>query len=411
MTTTESRLRDLLATLADPVEPEPAWQDRVEAAVRATSRTRPRRRSRRAAAPRPVRRRPARRLVPALVAVLVLLIVTGAVVLTQTSHRDSDDPPAAPVTTPTAKPRVAPPYFLLLDIGQGLTIRNAATGVVTATVQAPNPKEGWYSVDTSADPSVFYAVTTAWESDTYPPSVKLYRLVVDGAGRLVSSTPVYSWRGPAAVRVSPDGTHIAFQRDTSPAGISVVDLSTGRTKTFTLDGAGNLGNLISMRWSGDGRQFIYAFMTDDTSTPLATGVRTGFWALDTTRAGGDLLAASRWVATYDWLNGHEVVATVDARGTHSYVATFEDHHPEPRGATVRVVEVDPATGRQVRVLLDVIHQYDWTGPWKTGELAVDPSGGFLMYNDGDHLLDAIDLATGHVSAIPLDGAGVRAFAW
>jgi len=133
------------------------------------------------------------------------------------------------------------------------------------------------------------------------------------------------------------------------------------------------------------------------------------WALDTTRGGGDLIAASRWVATFDALADNQPLVTVDAHGMHSYVATVETHRPrlDDIDVTQQVVEVDPATGRQIRVLLDVTHR-NWQE--KLGVLVVDPSGGFLMYDDGGQLIDAIDLATSRVRSIPLN-AEVRALAW
>jgi hypothetical protein len=403
MMTTESRLRDLLGALADPVEPEPAWQERVVAAMRPTSRPRRHRHSRRAVAPVP-RRRPARRLVPALVAVFVLLVVAGAVVLTRGGHQDRGEPPAT-TATPTATPGAAPPYFMLLQDDGGLTVRDAATGLVTTTVQAPEGR--WAQVDASAEPLVFYAVSAAAQPNTYPPTARVYRLAINRAGGLVSTTPIYTWRGSALARISPDGSKIAFQSDTVSTGISVINIGTGLTRTFSANGAGTLGNLYSMRWSQDSRQLLYAW--EAARSAAGAGARTGLWALDTTRGGGDLIAASRWVATFDALADNQPLVTVDAHGMHSYVATVETHRPrlDDIDVTQQVVEVDPATGRQIRVLLDVTHR-NWQE--KLGVLVVDPSGGFLMYDDGGQLIDAIDLATSRVRSIPLN-AEVRALAW
>ena len=188
--------------------------------------------------------------------------------------------------------------MLLQDDG-GLTVRDAATGLVTTTVQAPERR--WAQVDASTDPLVFYAMSAAAQPNTYPPTARVYRLAINRAGGLVSTTPICTWRGSALARISPDGSKIALQSDAVSTGISVINIGTGRTRTFSANGAGTLGNLYSMRWSQDSRQLLYAW--EAARSPAGAGARTGLWALDTTR-GGDLIAAhagsppsTRWPTT------------------------------------------------------------------------------------------------------------------
>jgi hypothetical protein len=119
----------------------------------------------------------AHRYAPIAVAVAVILVVTlGIMVSPARDHR----PASPPSITPTV---VAPAMYFIVNVqGVGVSVHDAHTGRVAATVKPP-ADTSWTAVSATANPHVFYLAAQA--SD-----VRLYRLGIDGAGRVGSLSPV-----------------------------------------------------------------------------------------------------------------------------------------------------------------------------------------------------------------------------
>ncbi|MBL7495638.1 PD40 domain-containing protein [Frankia sp. CNm7] len=398
----EERLREALRAGAHLVTPETLDPDRSFTATRRRAQAGRRRPRRAAPEPPPRRRRP---LVPVLVIAVVLAVVGGTTALTRLAWTDGDRPVPAGGPTATADPGVvdvtATRFFVTARPGGGLippgqpapelTIRDARTGEVTAAVPMPNAepfctdqlKDGcaWGPVSGTADPSVFFAVANG----------RLYRLVVDGVGQVASFTEVdvagarYQGDGFA---VSPDGRRVAsVARSDEPGNffmsdtIEIVSLDDRQVRTYQPNDV--LFYFKGLSWSADGRYLVFeAARHPDTSSG-----REGLWILDTRLGGEDLFANSRQVvpATPDddlSVLGADAAAAVLGPDGHRLYVTLASWNQLPGRVTTRLVELDAATGRQLRVLLEL--RREWTGAWPIATIALarKPSGHLLLL-DGD----------------------------
>ncbi|OHV35558.1 hypothetical protein BBK14_15185 [Parafrankia soli] len=86
-------------------------------------------------------------------------------------------------------------------------------------------------------------------------------------------------------------------------------------------------------------------------------------------------------------NSTRVYAVVTRRGQNPYL-------------TKRVIELDAATGRQLRVLLELSHDHSLTTGWNASSLALDPSGQLLMVSDAGADYYRVDLGSGQTCRLP-----------
>ncbi|MDT3441523.1 hypothetical protein [Pseudofrankia sp. BMG5.37] len=288
-----------------------------------------------------------------------------------------------------------------------VAVRDSLSGEVTATVPPPANDSWWGVSAAAADPRTFFLLATdsAWKAH-------VFRLTVDTDGAVASLIPIDTVRdrGISVFAVSPDGGRIAFQREAASstgtptgAGVDVIDVGDGSVTTFTTD----RGIVNSFSWSADGRSLAFQLNVVGAATSLD---QAGLWILDTTRAGGDLLAGSRQV-NLDHQQDDERYQTplLSADGDRFYVPTSR---PDHGGVEKRLLEFDVATGRQLRVLWEGHHEYsalDGSGDGST--LALDPSGTMLMLNDAGLDVYRIDLATGNAARIPLSRGHPAILAW
>ncbi|MFG2000813.1 hypothetical protein ACGFNU_16875 [Spirillospora sp. NPDC048911] len=318
--------------------------------------------------------------------------------------------------------------------GNGVTVRDAATGAITATVPPPKGVVEWSAITATNDQTLFYLAGGKPGQAEH----KLYRLSLTSAGRLRGLDPVKGGKSDGHIRyiaASPDGRRVAYPVDAvrkgvrvkidpktpvlpidprkepvpdkapslspeekarlgspyGPVEIAVVDVVTGRREVFTSTAT---GLLESLSWSADGRRLAYSIG--------GSPDRGGIWVLDT-GAGHDLLKASRRVP----VQGLPVSPVLGADGTKLYVIVAQG-----KPSWTRVIEVDAATGRQLRVLREQKYvDNDWNSTWMFTQLDRDATGRYLMAVSRGYA-HRVDLSTGRTSRIPFSG-GVEpySFAW
>lgn len=382
---------------------------------------------------RPARGRGAhqRRLVPVLAVVVVLVLAGGTFSLSQLLTGDGPRPASGGDAVKSQSAGSAPSparYFVTTLMGgsnvdaayQELTIRDAETGAVTAVVPAAKGT-GWSRVEATADPQVFFALSAEGNQDFRDPppspvSNQVFRLVVSPVGKVASLTPIDDLRNApfSDFVLSPDGSRLAIdgsvldpagQKDPT-AGITIMNVGNGQTKTFRAKQTGS--QLVSFTWSADGRYVGFELeqhkqhLDYSQEPPTITTEPVDhydLWILDTSRGGTDLLADSRHAGTVQQSDLGSSALVFSADGTRLYSVSDQF---DGSSLTKRVVEIDAATGRQLRVLLEVHHGYTLPGGYsQRTELAVDPSGRWLMVSDSGAEYYRIDLGTGITTRLPI----------
>jgi len=235
--------------------------------------------------------------------------------------------------------------------------------------------------------------SSAWGSDLD----RIYRLTINQDGTVRSLNPVESLRNlhPNDFALSPDGDSLAIDTsyadpDNLTAGITIMNLHDGRTRILRADQAGRTD---SFSWSADGRHLAYRL-----TTPAAA--EDGIWVLDLGRSGFDLLADSHQVTTDDRAEFGPADWTLSADGRRLYciVGALDGSHSV---LTKRVVEIEAATGRQLRVLQELHHRFSMVTGWSSdGPLTLDPSGRWLLASDAGTDYYRIDVSSGAVSRLP-----------
>jgi len=287
----------------------------------------------------PVPQRPGRAgharawLIPLAAAACVVAVIAASVLLTTNFARTSSSAsqPAYPglsicTPLPAAGPGTAPPrFYLTTDVAARqiqLQVRRTSDCAITAVVPLP---VGWVltgGISATADDRTFFAAAFSAKScldqagaggiHIAAHETRFFRFTVNGQGRAgrltMAGPPVSGIVGPIAV--SPDGSRIAFNAAdgnyvgpgkacaagvAEGAAISVVDLATGRIRTWeSLEmppapaGTGVTPHEVS--WMADGRTLAvsYVWPTSSSGPQLSMAVR----ALDTTSGGGSLQAHS-----------------------------------------------------------------------------------------------------------------------
>lgn len=359
-------------------------------------------------------------LIPAAVAVGVLLVMAIGVV--SASLVRSPERAAAPPSAP-GRFLVAGTAYGQGAAGNGVTVRDAATGAITATVPLPKGVSEWIAITATNDETLFYLAGVKPGR-----SGALYRLSLSSGGRLRGLDPVKGGKQESHIRyiaASPDGRRIAFPVDAElksseviprtqvpdkerpapsqpkgndaawtpygPVQIAVVDVATGRREVFK---SKETGLLESLSWSADGRRLAY-------SVGGSRGMD-GVWVLDAD-AGSDLLKASRRVP----VRGEPTSPVLGSDGGKLYVIVAQG-----KPSWTRVIEVDVATGRQLRVLFEQKYAGDPANAvWMFTQLDRDATGGYLMAVT-DLYAHRIDLSNGQTSRTAFPGGiGPFSFAW
>lgn len=272
-------------------------------------------------------------LIPLAAAACVVAVIAGSVLLTTNLARTSSSAsqPAYPGSSicqplPAAGPATAlPRFYVTTDVAARqiqLQVRRTSDCAITAVVALP---AGWVLTGgisaTASDRTFFAAAFSAkrCQLQAGPGGVssaaretRFFRFTVNDQGRAgrltVVGPPVSGIVGPIAA--SPDGSRIAFNAadgnfvgpgkacaggDASGAAISVIDLATGKIRTWqTVEmppapaGTGVTPHEVS--WMADGRTLAvsYVWPTSESGPQLSMAVA----ALDTNSGGGSLQAHS-----------------------------------------------------------------------------------------------------------------------
>ncbi|MEV0595418.1 hypothetical protein [Nonomuraea cavernae] len=272
---------------------------------------------------------------------------------------------------PAAYSLTGPPFLLVAD-GDGVTVREARTGKVASRVGLPPVPEGsfrepgGYLLAGAGDGETFYIAQSVTSRGTQVSSTRFYRARVDERGRpaeLVRDViPQVIGTTASSLSVTGDGTRLAYSLDGKVCGqgttvrfcpgaqLTVVDLPTGTTRTWTTNAA---AQIESLSWAADRRL-------------LGLVVRSEARVLDTT-APGATLAISRVVAPGEeattsaispdgrsMLIGHTQLS--DGRQPHRYII---DEYSVTDGRKIRTLLSRGSDG-DVMARWDLI-RYDGTG--------------------------------------------------
>ncbi len=345
-----------------------------------------------------VRRRRRRGAAAVLVAAAVAGVVVGAVLAgsrqvgvtraTGAVHERSRAAvawyPAGPLPAADAGPSVAP-YFVNVVFQRSpvpVTVNDAFTGRVLATVRAPVPGIGFAGVAAAGDDRTFVLAA----QETKPLVVWFYELRLSSDGRVASMTPLLSVKsaGVPAFAVSPDASRLAYA---TAYGIRVVTLATGASRSWTADGHTVVGTAAPLSWAGDQTLALYW-------ASVAPGSRQdGVRLLDTSAAGSDLLSSRLVIPVPEVTpfgeidNLTNVLLTPDGS---KVFATAVSGLPDNPGA--EVVEFSAQTGQP----LAVVSPRAGESGMGTSCLALwtDPSGDQLTAECGQ-LGGALAIAGGH----------------
>jgi hypothetical protein len=345
-----------------------------------------------------VRRRRRRGAAAVLVAAAVAGVAVGAVLagsrqgeVTRATSPGPERPraavawyPAGPLPAADAGPSVAP-YYVSVVFQRSpvpVTVNDAFTGRVLATVRAPVAGIGFTGVAAAGDDRTFVLAA----QETRPLVVWFYELRLRPDGRVASLTRLLSVASASvpAFAVSPDASRLAY---TTAYGIRVVTLATGAQRTWDADGHTVVGTAAPLSWAGDQTLALYW-------ASVAPGSRQdGVRLLDTSLPGSDLLSSRLIIPVpevtsfgkIDNLSG--VLLTPDGS---KVFGTAVSGLPDNPGA--EVVEFSARTGRP----LAVVSPRDGESGMGTSCLALwtDPSGDRLTAECGD-LGGALAIAGGH----------------
>jgi hypothetical protein len=345
-----------------------------------------------------VRRRRRRGAAAVLVAAAVAGVAVGAVLagsrqgeVTRATSPGPERPraavawyPAGPLPAADAGPSVAP-YYVSVVFQRSpvpVTVNDAFTGRVLATVRAPVAGIGFTGVAAAGDDRTFVLAA----QETRPLVVWFYELRLRPDGRVASLTRLLSVASASvpAFAVSPDASRLAY---TTAYGIRVVTLATGAQRTWNADGHTVVGTAAPLSWAGDQTLALYW-------ASVAPGSRQdGVRLLDTSLPGSDLLSSRLIIPVpevtsfgkIDNLSG--VLLTPDGS---KVFGTAVSGLPDNPGA--EVVEFSARTGRP----LAVVSPRDGESGMGTSCLALwtDPSGDRLTAECGD-LGGALAIAGGH----------------
>jgi len=301
-------------------------EERLRAAAQAAARTIPDGSAPPLRLPAELPLRPARRprwlragwrrvVAPIAAAVAVVGVAAVSVTVSQLDRGQAGGPastPASPISRAAALASV-PPYYAGLTGYPGqphltVVIRALATGRALATVAVPAPFTSFTRISGAADDRTF-VLSAVGPRPGGGHEVAFFRLRFDPGGpaprltRLpvlaVSGSDKVLGPGLGGLAVSPDGRQLAFvvlRPPPLPPQLRVAGLTTGTERTWVWNGPGWLadnGQTVSpVAWAADSRTLAFQQGHGFTSTSVRL--------LDTTRAGGDLRAASRLAAAWQF---------------------------------------------------------------------------------------------------------------
>jgi hypothetical protein len=294
---------------------------------------------------------------------------------------------AGPLPAADAGPGAAPYYVTVVfqRAPAPVTVNDAFTGRVLATVRAPGSGLGFAGVAAAGDDRTFVLAA----QETRPAVVSFYELRLAADGRVVALTRLLSVAsaGVPVFAVSPDASRLAYA---TAYGIRVVSLATGVSRSWTAGGHTVAGNAVQLSWAGD--QTIAIYWASVAAGSGQTGVR----LLDTSAPGGNLLSSRLIIpvpraTAFGRIDGlGDLLIAPDGSTVFATVGTGAPGHP---GA--EVVEFSARTGQALAV---VSPRDDESGMGSSClALWTDPSGERLTAECGG----PVTVAYGHVAVAAL----------
>jgi hypothetical protein len=293
------------------------------------------------------RSRAVRWLAPAAAVVAVIAVIAGVSLVSHSTARQSSS---------SGGPGRMPPYYVTVEPGHvGLhstvTVHDSVTGRVLATVRMPFLPGGAGDITGAADDRTFVFVDGG----------HLFRISVAANGRSlrISRLPITAPDLLANVTLSPDGSTVAFVSQTCKdagggktvcpySAIRLVSLRTGTTRTWSTRALAQLG---SMWVSWDGNDHVL-FSWASVGAPSRR--RSGYWLLDVTGRGGNLLGARMLpLPPLPVFDGYSVprAAFVTPDGRAVIAATLSEVGPSQSPTVItQIIERSVRTGRLLRVL-------------------------------------------------------------
>jgi hypothetical protein len=351
-------------------------------------------------------------LVSLTAAAAVLLVAIAPLAIAHGPHpgpREHHNAPAGnptptPAQTPFRGPVTGPPkYFVTIyGIGSGLLeVRNAVTGVRTATIKIPIAGGYWYAL------AAQNARTFIASEDVAPSSSYLYRFVIGRHGTVTSISLVRSVRGTVmSASVTPDGRYAGYLLLTSygknnhaKVQVMLANLATGKVlaswpipdsdsiASMSIDADGNALAVSAYTYTNVKSRTTYqnslkhADLVQWTSVlrPATSGTSIGRLPRLLPQAG--MLALSPDGSTlYEFLQAGHVTGS-----------SWRD----PRPVTFDLDAVSTSSGE----ILSVLHT--WRAVWAgfMPQLALGPAGGYLLIADSTSLA-RVSTATGRYTALP-----------
>jgi hypothetical protein len=374
---TQERLRDAATALGQAIQPEDIPELRLPEASWQPA------------------RHPGRRwrlltthgLIQAVAGAAVLALVLSLTLAGQVFRGPTPAKTPPPTSTPpTSMPPTSPPltrgmprYLVAAQEGHGY-IESSATGKVVAVIPPPTRGFAIEGIAVAPGDRTFYLAGAVALPGTGKVRLEFYRLTLSATGQPGRPQPIPG-KPPVVplpvtsdaleivqLAISPDGGELAYAADdqlfpdnyaaTHPAGITVLNVATGASRTWTTWPAADTG-ISALSWAAGG-QLGYTATLGDAQLSRGQVVRhSGFDAscllvLNTTAPGSALTADSRLVIGYS----HAVPAgssapprpaviagVISADGRSAYAEL------EGSGGVAELARISTQTGAVVRVLL------------------------------------------------------------
>ncbi len=352
-------------------------------------------------------------LVSLAAAAAVLLIAIAPLAISRSPHSGpqrlrpkvpASKPAPTPTPTPYRGPVTAPPKYLvtLYGVGSGLLeVRNAVTGMLTATIKVPIADGYWYALAAQSARTFIASEDVALPS---PSASYFYRFVIGSHGTVTSISRAGS-AVPGTVMsasVTPDGRYVGYLLlANGPAKVQVVlaNLVTGKALAFwpipasdsiasmSIDADGNALAVSAYHYTNynvgttyqNARKHADLVQWTSVLRPATSGTSLGKLPELLPQA-GTLALSPDGRTLYEFLQAGHVTG-----------ASWRDPNP----VTFDLAAVNARSGAVVSVL------HTWQAVWAdfSPQLALDPAGGYLLIADNTSLA-RVNTATGQYTALP-----------
>jgi hypothetical protein len=320
----------------------------------------------------------------AILALVLSLTLAGQVFqgspITSTTPSASSPPVSTPSSTAPASPSKSMPKYLVAAVqGHGF-IESSAAGRAVAAIPPPASGLAIEGIAVAPGDRTFYLVAAGLEASSGDARLEFFRLSLSATGQpgrperipgkpVVTPLPVSSDALEVIqLAISPDGSELAYSLDnqlfpdnypaTQPAGITVLNVATGASRTWTTWPAADTA-ISTLSWAVGG-QLSYTATLGSARLSRGQIVRhsgfdtSGFFILNTAAPGFALIASSRLVVGYSHavpaggsvLRQSAVVAgVIGTGGRRAYVEL------DGSGGVAELARISTETGAVVQVLL------------------------------------------------------------